>query len=65
MPRCPNCGYHSAEEVKFCAQCGTPLASVAPREQRKRVTVLFCDVILSAALGERLDPESPTSAATT
>jgi class 3 adenylate cyclase len=30
----------------------------AAREQRKTVTVLFCDVTGSTALGERLDPES-------
>ena len=30
----------------------------ASREQRKTVTVLFCDVTGSTALGERLDPES-------
>jgi class 3 adenylate cyclase len=35
------------------------LAEVAPaREQRKVVTVLFCDVTGSTALGETLDPES-------
>jgi class 3 adenylate cyclase/tetratricopeptide (TPR) repeat protein len=30
----------------------------ASRQQRKTVTVLFCDVTGSTALGERLDPES-------
>jgi class 3 adenylate cyclase len=30
----------------------------APRQQRKTVSVLFCDVTGSTALGERLDPES-------
>src|ERR1700730_15868168 len=35
------------------------LAAVpASRQQRKTVTVLFCDVTGSTALGERLDPES-------
>ena len=29
-----------------------------PREQRKTVTIVFCDVTGSTALGERLDPES-------
>jgi class 3 adenylate cyclase/predicted ATPase len=29
-----------------------------PREKRKTVTVVFCDVTGSTALGERLDPES-------
>src|SRR3954454_17275143 len=34
-------------------------ARLAPsREQRKVVTVLFCDVTGSTALGERLDPEA-------
>ena len=39
--------------------CATPLA-VAPtaREQRKTVTVLFCDVTGSTALGESTDPEA-------
>jgi class 3 adenylate cyclase/predicted ATPase len=39
--------------------CGAALAEPRPaREQRKVVTVLFCDVTGSTALGERLDPES-------
>jgi class 3 adenylate cyclase/tetratricopeptide (TPR) repeat protein len=58
MPRCPACGYYSAETSNFCAECGTPVASAAAGEQRKRVTVLFSDVVASTALGERLDPES-------
>ena len=41
----------------FCTRCGAPAAMVSG-EQRKRVTVLFCDVIASTALGERLDPET-------
>jgi class 3 adenylate cyclase/tetratricopeptide (TPR) repeat protein len=32
--------------------------ATSSRERRKVVTVLFCDVIGSTALGERLDPES-------
>jgi class 3 adenylate cyclase/tetratricopeptide (TPR) repeat protein len=39
--------------------CATSLEPVpAPREQRKTVTVIFCDVTGSTALGERLDPEA-------
>jgi class 3 adenylate cyclase/tetratricopeptide (TPR) repeat protein len=34
------------------------VAAVAPRAQRKTVTVLFCDVTGSTAMGELLDPES-------
>jgi class 3 adenylate cyclase/tetratricopeptide (TPR) repeat protein len=33
-------------------------AGHGPRQQRKTVTVLFCDVTGSTGLGERLDPES-------
>jgi predicted ATPase/class 3 adenylate cyclase len=38
--------------------CATSLEATPAREQRKVVTVVFCDVTGSTALGERLDPES-------
>jgi class 3 adenylate cyclase/tetratricopeptide (TPR) repeat protein len=39
--------------------CAAPLgASAAAREQRKVVTVLFCDLVGSTALGESTDPEA-------
>jgi class 3 adenylate cyclase/tetratricopeptide (TPR) repeat protein len=57
MSRCENCGHFSAEAFKFCPECGEPVAATA-REERKTVTVLFCDVVGSTQLGERLDPES-------
>jgi class 3 adenylate cyclase len=39
--------------------CGAPRAEPAPaREQRKTLTILFCDVAGSTALGELLDPEA-------
>ena len=41
------------------SSCGAPLASPSPqREQRKVVTVLFCDLVGSTALGESTDPEA-------
>ena len=43
--------------AKFCPECGTPVAASSSREQRKTVTVLFCDLTGSTALGERMDPE--------
>jgi class 3 adenylate cyclase len=57
---CPNCGHANAEGAKFCSECGARLeAPVAvSREVRKTVTVVFCDVTGSTALGEHLDPES-------
>jgi class 3 adenylate cyclase len=48
----------SERAFKFCPQCGADLAAAAPsHEQRKTVTVLFCDLTGSTALGETLDPE--------
>jgi class 3 adenylate cyclase/tetratricopeptide (TPR) repeat protein len=59
VPTCANCGRESAEGFTFCPHCGAPLQVAAPPAQtRKTVTVLFCDVTGSTALGERLDPES-------
>ena len=57
MPRCAACGHIAADPFKFCPECGAP-AGDEPREERKNVTVLFCDVVGSTELGERLDPES-------
>jgi len=57
MPRCAACGHIAAEPFKFCPECGAP-AGDQPREERKTVTVLFCDVVGSTELGERFDPES-------
>ena len=59
MTRCPSCGQENPEGFRFCGACGTALTVAAPaREVRKTVTVLFCDVAGSTAMGERLDPES-------
>jgi class 3 adenylate cyclase/tetratricopeptide (TPR) repeat protein len=56
---CPDCGFENPAGARFCAGCGKPLEAPAPvREVRKTVTVVFCDVTGSTALGERLDPES-------
>src|SRR5438132_4763669 len=59
MVTCPACGSENREGARFCDSCASPLAPAAPaREARKTVTVVFCDVTGSTALGERLDPES-------
>ena len=57
---CASCGHvNTSEGAKFCGECGSSLAAVpaGAKEQRKTVTVLFCDVVGSTALGETLDPE--------
>jgi class 3 adenylate cyclase/tetratricopeptide (TPR) repeat protein len=57
---CPACGKELPGEFPFCSFCGADLAAApaVAREQRKVVTVLFCDVTGSTELGEKLDPEA-------
>src|SRR5881398_1598017 len=56
---CPQCGAENREGARFCDSCAAALTAPAPaREQRKVVTVLFCDVTGSTELGEQLDPEA-------
>jgi class 3 adenylate cyclase len=56
---CAACGHEIPEGGKFCSECGAPVSpAAAPREQRKTVTILFCDVAGSTELGESTDPEA-------
>ena len=57
MAFCTRCGRDNDGDARFCAGCGTPLARVARREERKVVTVVFVDVVGSTARAARLDPE--------
>ena len=61
MATCAACGAENPEGARFCNACATSFqtdADAAWRESRKTVTILFCDVTGSTALGERLDPEA-------
>ena len=60
MAACPTCGKDVPGEFAFCPFCGAAITDQRPlaREQRKVVTVLFCDVTGSTALGESTDPEA-------
>ncbi len=59
MSVCPSCGRENPEDAHFCNACGAPLATPeVARESRKVVTVLFCDLVGSTALGESTDPEA-------
>jgi class 3 adenylate cyclase/tetratricopeptide (TPR) repeat protein len=55
---CASCGRETPEGFPRCANCGAELVGPAGREVRKTVTVLFCDLAGSTALGERTDPEA-------
>ena len=63
---CPACGFESPPSFLFCGRCGTGLAGGEPgvpaqaREadaERRQLTVVFCDLVGSGELAERLDPE--------
>jgi class 3 adenylate cyclase/tetratricopeptide (TPR) repeat protein len=58
MASCSSCGRENDTDARFCSACGTRLVTEAPREVRKTVTVLFCDVTGSTARGESIDPEA-------
>ena len=55
----PACGQENPDGFKFCGNCAAPLAGAEPaREVRKTVTVVFCDLTGSTALGDVTDPET-------
>jgi class 3 adenylate cyclase/tetratricopeptide (TPR) repeat protein len=58
MAVCGQCGESNPDRARFCLACGARLAEPEPAESRKTVTILFCDVAGSTAIGERLDAES-------
>ena len=57
---CTLCGTENPAGAKFCNECAAPLAETAPPpalEERKVVTVLFCDLVGFTAASEQQDPE--------
>ncbi|MFD4179225.1 adenylate/guanylate cyclase domain-containing protein [Streptomyces anulatus] len=66
---CSSCQQDLPPTARFCSSCGTPCATpgtagagpapAAPAgDERKPVTVLFCDLVGSTALSGVLDPET-------
>ena len=53
---CLSCGQENPEGFSFCGACGAVLKDAAA-DVRKTVTVVFCDLVGSTALGETKDPE--------
>jgi class 3 adenylate cyclase/tetratricopeptide (TPR) repeat protein len=65
MINCPRCNEENPPKFRLCGYCGAPLhpetappAPLPPREVRRTVSIVFCDLKDSTALGERLDPEA-------
>ncbi|MFJ9109366.1 adenylate/guanylate cyclase domain-containing protein [Streptomyces sp. NPDC102283] len=66
---CSSCQQDLPPTARFCSSCGTPCATggaagsgpapaAPPGDERKPVTVLFCDLVGSTALSGALDPET-------
>jgi class 3 adenylate cyclase/tetratricopeptide (TPR) repeat protein len=57
---CSNCAKENPVGAKFCNECAAPLLAAAPPpalEERKIVSVLFCDLVGFTAACEQQDPE--------
>ena len=57
MVDCSQCGRENLQGARFCNACGAALPDERDGGIRKTVTVLFCDLVGSTALGDRSDPE--------
>jgi class 3 adenylate cyclase len=60
VPTCPACGKELPGEFPFCPFCGAPLSdepASSVQEERKVVSVLFCDLVGFTADSEQQDPE--------
>jgi TOMM system kinase/cyclase fusion protein len=66
--RCSRCNAENPASAKFCLECGSPLTlaetatphqsvGVSAGAERRQLTCLFCDLVNSVGLSERLDPE--------
>jgi class 3 adenylate cyclase/predicted ATPase len=69
---CAHCGSDNGAGGAFCRQCGEPLDTTSrsagpihlagasypsPDAERRQITIMFCDLVGSTALAQRLDPE--------
>src|SRR5271166_466669 len=69
--RCASCNQVNSADANFCQKCGRALGASAPakdrtssveplaavEEERRHLTVLFCDLVGSTQISARLDPE--------
>jgi len=69
-PVCPDCGFKSPPGFRFCGGCGVRLADAplpdsgqalerarAGGPERRQLTVMFCDLVDSTAMSQRLELE--------
>jgi class 3 adenylate cyclase/tetratricopeptide (TPR) repeat protein len=63
VPICARCGQGNPDGFRFCGACGAPLEPEVPEplEERKVVSILFCDLVGFTARSERTDPEDVRS----
>jgi class 3 adenylate cyclase/tetratricopeptide (TPR) repeat protein len=54
---CPRCGKDNPDGFAFCGFCRAPLAERSPPEERRTVSVLFCDLVAFTAASQYADPE--------
>lgn len=58
---CAQCSERLPPNARFCLQCGAPARSssspASAEGERRHLVVLFCDLVGSTAIAERLDPE--------
>ena len=58
MAVCQRCGEDNPERARFCLACAAPLGVAGRRrEERKVVSVLFCDLVGFTAQADQADPE--------
>ena len=68
MRRCPSCGAEVGARQAYCGDCGQKLPAFGTAQdeaplidERKRVTVLFADIVGSTSMISGLDPEQAAS----
>ena len=57
MQLCQSCGRETPGGFPRCANCGAELPAAPLRQERKVVTVLFCDLVGFTSRAEQMDPE--------
>lgn len=57
MSVCAGCAQENPAAARFCLSCGRPLRPAPAREERKVVTVVFCDLVGFTASSDNADPE--------